>query len=105
MLRRVTDEEETGGGQIAAVARGVRADAGLVPEPTSFDAVGRLPWRRDLRDRGHRPARARGDRAPAGEAVNAIDKARLVMNALRRLHDDRACPVPTIATCTCRPGT
>jgi acetylornithine deacetylase/succinyl-diaminopimelate desuccinylase-like protein len=33
----VTDEESSGAGGIAAVAHGVRADAGIVTEPTSFD--------------------------------------------------------------------
>jgi acetylornithine deacetylase len=85
----VTDEEETGAGGIAAVARGVRADAGLIPEPTSFDAWvacrGDVICEIEVEGRlGHA-----GIEHPPGDAVNAIDKARLVMNALRRLHDDR----------------
>lgn len=87
----VTDEEGTGAGGIAAVARGVRADAGLIPEPTSWD-----PW-----------IAVRGDVIPTitvegrlghagvehpdwreGGAVNAIDKARLVMDELAALHDE-----------------
>jgi acetylornithine deacetylase len=87
----VTDEEGTGAGGIAAVARGVRADAGLIPEPTSFDV-----W-----------TAVRGDVIPtitvegrlghaavehpdwrAGGAVNAIDKARLVMDELAALHEE-----------------
>ena len=84
----VTDEEETGAGGIAAVARGVRADAGLIPEPTSFDAWvacrGDVICEIEVEGRlGHA-----GIEHPPGDAVNAIDKARLVMNALRRLHDD-----------------
>lgn len=85
----VTDEEQTGAGGIAAVARGVRADAGLIPEPTGFDAW--VACRGDVICEitvdgrlGHA-----GIEHPPGHAVNAIDKARLVMNALRRLHDDR----------------
>jgi acetylornithine deacetylase len=85
----VTDEEETGAGGIAAVARGVRADAGLIPEPTGFDAWvacrGDVICEVEVAGRlGHA-----GIEHPPGDAVNAIDKARLVMNALRRLHDDR----------------
>ena len=87
----VTDEEGTGAGGIAAVARGVRAQAGLIPEPTSFDV-----W-----------TAVRGDVIPTvtvegrlghagvehpdwreGGAVNAIDKARLVMDELAALHDE-----------------
>ena len=87
----VTDEEGTGAGAIAAVARGVRADAGLIPEPTSFDVY----------------TAVRGDVIPTitvegrlghagvehpdwreGGAVNAIDKARLVMHELAALHDE-----------------
>jgi acetylornithine deacetylase len=84
----VTDEEETGAGGIAAVARGVRADAGLIPEPTGFDAWvacrGDVICEIEVEGRlGHA-----GIEHPPGDAVNAIDKARLVMNALRRLHDD-----------------
>jgi len=86
----VTDEEETGAGAIAAVARGVRADAGLVAEPTGFDAwvacrgdvVGTLtvPGRLGHAGLEHDPA--------AGGAVNAIDKARVLLNALARRHDE-----------------
>jgi acetylornithine deacetylase len=87
----VTDEEGTGAGGIAAVARGVRADAGLIPEPTSFDV-----W-----------AAVRGDVIPTitvagrlghagiehpdwreGGAVNAIDKARIVMDELAAMHEE-----------------
>jgi acetylornithine deacetylase len=87
----VTDEEGTGAGGIAAVARGVRADAGLIPEPTSFDV-----W-----------AAVRGDVIPTitvegrlghagiehpdwreGGAVNAVDKARIVMDELSAMHDE-----------------
>jgi acetylornithine deacetylase len=85
----VTDEEATGAGGIAAVARGVRADAGLIAEPTSWDV-----W-----------TAVRGDLIPTiavdgrlghagiehphwreGGAVNAIDKARVVMDELAALH-------------------
>ena len=87
----VTDEEGTGAGGIAAVARGVKADAGLIPEPTSFDVwiavrgdviptitvAGRL---------GHAGVEHPDWRE--GGAVNAIDKARIVMDELAAMHDD-----------------
>ena len=87
----VTDEESTGAGGLAAVARGVRADAGIVTEPSSFDVwtscrgsliptitvpgrpghagVGQPDWRE-------------------GGAVNAIEKATLIIGALGRLQDE-----------------
>ena len=87
----VTDEESTGAGGLAAVAHGVRADAGIVTEPSSFDVwtscrgslmptitvpgrpghagVGQPDWRQ-------------------GGAVNAIEKAMLVVDALRLLQEE-----------------
>ncbi len=87
----VTDEESTGAGGLAAVARGVRADAGIVTEPSGFDVwtscrgslmptitvpgrpghagVGQPDWRQ-------------------GGAVNAIEKATLIIDALRRLQEE-----------------
>lgn len=84
----VTDEEETGAGGIAAVARGVRAGAGMIPEPTSFDAWvacrGDVICEIEVHGRlGHA-----GIEHPPGDAVNAIEKARVVIDALRRLHDE-----------------
>jgi acetylornithine deacetylase len=88
----VTDEEETGAGALAAVARGVRADAALVAEPTSFDAW--IAVRGDVIceiEVDGRLGHAGIEHSPdgPGSAVNAIDKARLVMDALARLHADR----------------
>ena len=87
----VTDEESTGAGGLAAVVHGVRADAGIVTEPSGFDA-----W---VACRGSviptitvpgRPGHA-GTPHPhwrQGGAVNAIEKAEVVLEALRRLQDD-----------------
>ncbi|HWV85265.1 MAG TPA: ArgE/DapE family deacylase [Capillimicrobium sp.] len=85
----VTDEEETGAGGIAAVARGVRADAGMIPEPTSFDAW--VACRGDViaEVTVHGRLGHAGIEHPPGDAVNAIDKAHVVMTALQRLHDER----------------
>lgn len=87
----VTDEESTGAGGLAAVVHGVRADAGIVTEPSAFDVwtscrgsllptitvpgrpghagVGQPDWRE-------------------GGAVSAIDKATIVIDALRGLQEE-----------------
>jgi acetylornithine deacetylase len=87
----VTDEESTGAGGLAAVAHGVRADAGIVTEPSSFDV-----W---TSCRGSliptitvpgRPGHA-GIGQPdwrEGGAVNAIEKATLIIGALGRLQEE-----------------
>ena len=87
----VTDEEATGAGGIAAVARGVRADAGLVPEPTGFDVW--VACRGDVIPTVTVPGRLghAGVEQPhfdAGGAVNAIDKAALVMAGLSELQEE-----------------
>ncbi|MDQ3858823.1 MAG: ArgE/DapE family deacylase [Actinomycetota bacterium] len=87
----VTDEEATGAGGLAAVAHGVRADAGVVTEPSSFDVL--VACRGSLIPTvtvTGRPGHA-GLPQPhwrAGGAVNAIDKATIVIDALRRLNDE-----------------
>jgi len=87
----VTDEESTGAGGLAAVVHGVCADAGIVTEPSGFDVwtscrgslmptitvpgrpghagVGQPDWRQ-------------------GGAVNAIEKAALIIEALRLLQEE-----------------
>jgi acetylornithine deacetylase len=91
VVSTVTDEESTGAGGLAAVRHGVRADAGIVTEPSSFEV-----W---VACRGSliptitvegRPAHA-GVPQPhwrEGGPVNAIEKAELVLDAMRRLQDD-----------------
>jgi acetylornithine deacetylase len=87
----VTDEEGTGAGGIAAVAHGVRAAAGLIPEPTSFDvwtAVrGDVIPTITIDGRLGHAGIEHGDGREGG-AVNAIDKARLVMDELAAMHDE-----------------
>ena len=87
----VTDEESTGVGALGAVVRGVRADAGIVTEPSSFDVWvacrGSLIPTITVEGRpGHsglpQPHWRRGG------AVNAIEKADIVRDALRRLGED-----------------
>ncbi len=87
----VTDEESTGIGALAAVAHGVRADAGIVTEPSGFDVWvacrGSLIPTVTVQGRpGHAGIPQRHWRA--GGAVNAIDKADTVRDALRRLEAD-----------------
>ena len=87
----VTDEESTGAGGLAAVAHGVRADAGIVTEPSNFDVW--VACRGSLIPTITVPGRSghAGVRAPHwqdGGAVNAIDKMRIVQDALARLEAD-----------------
>lgn len=86
-----TDEEATGAGGIAAVAHGVRADAGLVPEPTGFDVW--IACRGDVIPTVVVPGRPGhvGVAQPPwrdGGAVNAIDKAVYILQSLRGLHEE-----------------
>jgi acetylornithine deacetylase len=87
----VTDEESSGAGGWAAVRRGVSADAGICAEPTDFDVWvacrGSLTPRITARGRaGH--AELRQPHWRAGGAVNAIDKMRIVLDAVDRLRED-----------------
>ncbi|HUZ84630.1 MAG TPA: M20/M25/M40 family metallo-hydrolase, partial [Gaiellales bacterium] len=88
-----TDEESSGAGGSAIVARGIRADAGIVTEPTGFDVwvtcrgseygVVRVPGRPGHAE-VHQPEWTRGG------AVNAIEHGTAVIEAIRRLRADWA---------------
>ena len=88
-----TDEESSGAGGTAIVERGLQADAGIVPEATGFDvwvacrgseyALVRIPGRP-----GHAEVRQPDWRA--GGAVNAIEKATVVVDAIRSLRAEWA---------------
>jgi acetylornithine deacetylase len=88
-----TDEESSGAGGTAVVERGVRADAGIVTEPTGFHVwvacrgseycVVRVPGRP-----GHAEVRQPDWRA--GGAVNAIEKAMVVLEAMQGLRREWA---------------
>ena len=91
LVNTITDEESTGAGGIACVAHGVRADAGIVPEPTAFDV-----W---IACRGSvyptvtvegRPGHAEllQPHWRDGGAVNAIEKAQIVLDAIRGLREE-----------------
>jgi acetylornithine deacetylase len=86
-----TDEESSGAGGTALVEHGLRADAGIVTEPTGFDVwiacrgseycVVRVPGR---------PGHAEIHQPPwqAGGAVNAIEKAVVVLDAIAALRKE-----------------
>jgi acetylornithine deacetylase len=91
VVNTVTDEESTGAGSLAVAAAGLRADGGVIPEPTGLTA-----W---LGTRGSlMPAITVAGRAghaglePAhwteGGPVNAIEKMQIVLAALERLRLD-----------------
>lgn len=86
-----TDEESSGAGAMALVAHGVRADAGIVPEPTGFDAWTACRGSTLVRiDVPGRPGHAEMPQPSwrDGGAVNAIEKATVVLDEIRRMRDD-----------------
>ena len=89
----VPDEETCAMGTIAAIARGYRADAGLVPEPTRFNlwVATRGLLHGTLSVQG-RSAHAEMNQPPweEGGGVNAIQKATYLLGALDRLSEDWA---------------
>jgi acetylornithine deacetylase len=97
IVSTVTDEEWNGAGSLALAARGIGADAGIVPEATGFE-----PW---IACRGVLNPTVTVDGRPGhaempqpdwreGGAVNAIEKATVVLDAVRALrerwHDQHA---------------
>jgi acetylornithine deacetylase len=91
IVNTVTDEESTGAGTLAAVARGVAADGGIVPEPTALTAWlgtrGSLMPEIVVQGRaGH--AALTQDHWTAGGAVNAIEKMQVVLGALEALREE-----------------
>ena len=86
-----TDEESSGAGGLALVLHGVKADAGIVTEPTGFDvwiscratsyATVTVPGRP-----GH--AEVYQPHWREGGAVNAIEKAQIVLDAIRGLREE-----------------
>ena len=88
VVNTVTDEESTGAGSLAVAASGLRADGGIIPEPTSLTAW--LGTRGSLMPAITVEGRAGHAGFPAahwseGGPVNAIEKMQLVLDALQRL--------------------
>jgi acetylornithine deacetylase len=88
VVNTVTDEESTGAGSLAVAASGVRADGGIIPEPTGLRAW--LGARGSLMPAVTVDGRAgHAGLAPAhwsaGGPVNAIEKMQVVLEALQRL--------------------
>src|SRR5690242_9072928 len=91
VVNTVTDEESSGAGGLAAARHGVRADAGIVPEPTAFEVWvacrGSLTPTISVEGRpGH--AEMAQPHWKDGGAVNAIEKMSVVLDAVRRLREE-----------------
>ena len=86
-----TDEESSGAGGLALVLHGVKADAGIVTEPTGFDVwiSCRATSYAEIAVPG-RPGHAEVFQPHwrEGGAVNAIEKAQVVLGAIRRLREE-----------------
>jgi acetylornithine deacetylase len=86
-----TDEESSGAGAMALVAHGVRADASIVTEPTGFDVwiACRGSSYAEIEVPG-RPGHAENTQPHwrEGGAVNAIEKAMIVLEEIGRLRED-----------------
>jgi acetylornithine deacetylase len=99
-----TDEESTGAGGTTLVDRGLAANAAIVPEATDFRvwvacrgtdyALIRVPGRP-----GH--AEVRQPPWRTGGAVNAIDRATVVLDAIRTLREEW-CGATASTICCCR---
>jgi acetylornithine deacetylase len=93
VINTVTDEETCGAGTLASLAHGLAASAGIVPEPTGFavnvTCRGILNlWVTVAGRPGH--ATFHQPDWQEGGAVNAIEKAAVVLGAVRQLRDDWA---------------
>jgi acetylornithine deacetylase len=90
IVNTVTDEESSGAGGLAAVHHGVRANAGIVTEPTAFElwtcCRGSLSPTFTVEGRpGH--AEMAQPHWREGGAVNAIEKLSVVLEAVRTLRE------------------
>jgi acetylornithine deacetylase len=90
IVNTVTDEESTGAGALACIARGVSADGCLIPEPTSgqvwLGARGAVLGILEVPGRSGHVGLARGD-GLNGPGVNAIEPALGLVGALRELRE------------------
>lgn len=86
IFQSVVEEESGGAGSLAAAIRGYRADAALIPEPTSMRVFpkqqGSMWFRIDVEGRlAHGGSRYEG--------VSAIEKSILLIEQIRRLEEER----------------
>ncbi|MET0817980.1 MAG: M20/M25/M40 family metallo-hydrolase [Solirubrobacteraceae bacterium] len=92
VVNAVSEEETTGAGGLVS-ARTLAADAAIVPEPSALAVWiacrGSLLCTIDVEGRGGHAGLPPGD-PDRGGAVSAIDKAVLVLDALRRLNEEWA---------------
>jgi len=86
ILESVVDEEWGGGGTLATLQRGYRADAAIVFEPSDLDVCpasrGGQAFRVTVQGRGAHPIRSY-------EGVSALEKAVPILAGLRRLEAER----------------
>jgi acetylornithine deacetylase len=86
LLESVVDEEWGGGGTLATLQRGYRADAAIVFEPSDLDLCpasrGGQAFRVTVRGKGAHPVRSY-------EGVSALEKAVPILTALRALETER----------------
>jgi acetylornithine deacetylase len=91
LVNTVTDEESTGAGTLASVARGASADAALIPEPTDLTAWlgtrGSLLGRVVVDGRAGHAGLAQAHWSEGG-AVNAVEKMQLLLGGLVRLREE-----------------
>ena len=96
IVNTVSEEETTGAGGLVS-ARTLAADAAIVPEPSSLAVWracrGSLLCAIDVEGRGGHAGLPPAD-PEAGGAVSAIEKALVVLDALRRLNDEWALRPP-----------
>ncbi|WP_027416555.1 peptidase [Aneurinibacillus terranovensis] len=86
IFQSVVEEESGGCGTLSAVLRGYKADAALIPEPTEMKIFPKQQGSMWFR------IRVKGRSAHGGtryEGVSAIEKAMLVVDAVRRLEQER----------------
>ncbi|MBN8190639.1 peptidase [Bacillus sp. NTK074B] len=86
IFQSVIEEESGGTGTLAALIRGYKADAAIIPEPTNMKIFPKQQGSMWFR------LRVKGKSAHGGtryEGVNAIDKAYTVIHALQKLEKER----------------
>jgi len=91
IIETVLDEEINGMGTVACIDRGYKADAAIIPEPSNLNlwiATRGLLWARVIVDGRAGHAELNHPHWSEGGAVNAIEKASIVLGAFRTLEAD-----------------